>query len=518
MIYLVEIEAYDPLAGAVVVERFATQGYTTGPNDTPAHTHFEERVQDPGNFQRSVFEAGRTNGAASAGFGLIELANADGGIDRMARYAVDGRALRITALADERSPFASRVGVLAGTMQQMEFGWRRATVRLRDRMAALNEPLQKVVYAGTTVAGGMDEAEGAEDDLKDKPKPTLWGRVLNVSPILANRFDLIWQASSRPLASVEAVRDNGVPISFQADYASIATLRAAAIPAGRYGTCLSLGLLRTGSVPSGDLTVDVTEGAAGQRSAALVSRRILEAAGFVAGADFVASDFDTLHAVNPAEVGTWTGLDRRDVSAVLSSVLASVGAWIVPDRLGRFRVRRLDAPVFDADAPVLDRALVLDRGDGIERLATADDGSGVPAAKVTMRYARNWTIQSKATLDATAATAAMKAFAAEEYRNALAEDAAVRERHLLATEPSFDSAFVNLADAQAEAQRRLGIYGVRRDRYRVPVPRAELPDIDLGDVVTLAVDRFDLAGGKPFVVLGEDVTLVTGTTVLDLYG
>ncbi len=517
MIYLIEIEAFDTVVSAAVVERFATHGYTTRPSDDPPNVHFESRVADPGNYQRSVFEQGRTSGPSSIGYGLIELVNADGGLDRMANYAVDGRRLTILSLPDPRSPWSARQVVLTGTMDQIELEWRKVSIRLRDRSAEFSEPLQPTDYAGTTISGGLNEAEG-EDDLKDKPKPTAWGRVFNVSPVLANRFSLIWQVSSRPLSAVDAVRDNGVLLTADVDYPTLTALRAATIPTGRYATCLAAGLIRTQREPAGDLTVDVREGANSQRSAAMTARRVLEFAGFVAGTDFLASDFDALHAANPAEVGWWTGTETADIASVLSALLGSVGAWISPDALGRFRVRRLEAPAFDSATPILDEVVILDGGDGLARLATGDDGKGVPAAKVTVRYARNWTVQTKATLDATNSTPAVRAFAVEEYRNAVAENAAVRTVHLLAKDLTFDTSFAFLADAQAEASRRLAIYGQRRDRYRVPLKAEEASGVTLGDTVMLAIDRFGLDAGKTFVVIGEEVTLATGKIVLDLYG
>lgn len=517
MIYLIEMEAFDTVAGAVVVERFATRGYTTRPTDDPANVHFEGRVSDPGNYQRSVFEQGRTSGPSSIGYGLIELVNADGGLDRMANFAVDGRRLTIMSLPDASSRWSERTVALTGTMDQIELEWRKVSIPLRDRSAEFSEPIQPTDYAGTTISGGLVEAEG-EDDLKAKAKPLAWGRLFNVSPVLANRFWLIWQVSSRPLSAVDAVRDNGVALTFDQDYATLAALRSATIPAGRYATCLAAGLIRTQQEPVGDLTVDVREGANGQRSAAMTARRVLEFAGFVAGTDFLASDFTALHAANPAEVGWWTGTEKADIASVLSALLGSVGAWISPDPQGRFRVRRLDAPSFDPAAPVIDEAVILDGGDGLARQATDDAGRGVPSAKVTVRYARNWTVQTKTALDATNSTPAVRAFAIEEYRNALAESAAVRTAHLLAKDLTFDTAFAFLADAQAEANRRLAIYGQRRDRYRVPMPASEAGGVTLGDTRTLALDRFGLQAGKTFVVIGEEVTLATGKIVLDLYG
>lgn len=364
------------------------------------------------------------------------------------------------------------------------------------------------------VAGSNRFQEHGIDDL-----PALClGRVLNISPVLANRFDLIYQLSSRLLASIDAVRDNGVPLTFAADYPTIAALRGAAIPAGQYATALSLGLLRIGSTANGEITVDATEGGTGQRSAARTVQRILDHRGFVAGTDYEAATFEALHNANPAEVGVFIGTDAREISIVVSQLLASVNGWIVADRLGRFRVGRIVAPVHNPDAPVLDRAIILDKGDGIEPLVTQDENDGVPAKKVTVRYARNWTFQNKATLDRTAATDAVKAFAIEDFRNADAKDDSVASRHLLAGDLMFDTLLVREADAIQEAQRWLAIHSLPRARYRVPVRAAYAAGTDLGDTVTLRLDRFDLSDGKPFLVIGQEVERATGNVRFELWG
>lgn len=516
MIYLVEFDTVDPETGAVTRERFGTEGYTTAPSDDPANVHFEGRIIDPGNFERTVFSDGRTSGQATVGAGYVELAIADGGLDYIASRAVDGRPVMIWGLASATAAWSSRVLIMRGTSARMDFGWRRARLIIRDRLAELAENMAAPLYAGTTIAGGMNEAEGTPDDLKDKGKPALWGRALNLSPVLANSFDLIWQISDKPLRSIETVRDQGVPLTFHADYPTIAALRTATIPAGRYGTALALGLMRTPVTPSGDITVDATEGTDGNRSAARTAWRILEANGFDEGEDFLASDLDDLHAANPAEVGIWTGSEQVSILSVVSQILDSVGAYIVPDRLGMFRIRRVEMP--SIGGPILDQTVLLDAGEGLERLSSGDETSGVPAWKVTVRYARNYTVLSRSMMDETAASEAFKTFATEAFRNAVSEDADIKDIHLLSDEVEFDTLLLDQAAASGEATRRLGIYGARRERYRLLLKSEEAAALDLGETVTLAVNRFGMQAGKPFIIVGIVETLALGRTELQIFG
>lgn len=517
MIYLVEFDAVDA-AGNLVTERLATDGYTTRASDTPSSVYFAERIINPGNFERSMFGIGRTSGEAEVGYGVIECAIGDDGsgetLDRLAGHAVDGRRLRIYGLDSVRSPWAQRVLVFDGTMEQIEISWTVATIRIRDRLAELRKEIQSVTYAGTTVAGGMNEAEGAADDLKDRPKPLLFGIARNIPAVLANRFDRIYQVSSKPLSAILGVYDRGVPLTAGADHATIAALRTATIPGGQYHTALALGLIRVAAAPDGDLTVDASEGNAGDRSAAGIVRRMLDAAGVA----YASQDIVALQATAPAEVGLWLPPETRDLLASITSVLDSVGAYMVPDAQGLMRFGRLDAAL--VGGIVIDRTVILDAGEGIERLVTNDDGRGVPAWKVSVSYARSWMVQNGTALDNTAVTDARKAFVGQEYRQAVSESEAVKDRHLLASELTFTTLIDSEADAVAEAARRMTVYGVRRERYRVPLKTeiAVQMGIDIGDAVTLRLDRFGLSDGKPMIVIAVENELETGITTLDLWG
>lgn len=514
-IYLVEFEGFNRLTRKLQTERFGTSGFTTTPLDDPANAVFEEGIIQPGNYELSIFDNGTTSGKARVGFGVIELALDGASRDYLRHLAVKGRPLRIWGLASTRAPWSSRVRLFSGTMEQIEFGWTRASIRIRDRLQDLRKAIQADTFAGTTIAGGMNEAEGTPDDLKERQKPLLWGQAFNFAPPLANRFDRLYLLSSTSVAEVQAVRDAGVPLAFAANYATLADLRTAAIPAGRYATCLAAGLIRIGSAPLGDITVDAAEGPAGSRSAARTARRMIERAGFVAGRDFLAPSFDALHDLNPAEVGMWIAPGQADLLGCVTGLLDSIGGYIVPDREARFRVGRVDLP--SAGGSRIDHHIALSSGEGIARLATNDPGRGVEAAKVTIQYAVNYTQQTGTAL-AGAATDAVKAFAKDAYRTVFAENPLVREAQLDPPELTFSTFLTKEADARLEAGRRLGVYSADLDRFKVRVPVTELGAVDLGDDIVFAMPRFGLDEGKPFLVIGSDVNFMQGVVSLDLFG
>jgi hypothetical protein len=481
----------------------------------PAAAYYDGRIVEPGNFQRAVFAPGTTGGESTVGAGEIILANPDGGLDGLLDYGLDGRPVRISTIPNESAAASSAARWATATAQQVEVSWNRVTIRLRDRLEMLRVPLQSTVYAGTTTSGGLNSAEGQPEDLRDRPKPLLYGEVYNVPAVLANAFDLIYQLHDGALASIDAVYDAGVPLLFSANYASITALRTATIQGGNYATCLSAGLFRIGASPFGAITADATEGAtAADRTAAQVARRIITRSALTTG-DLDLASFTALDGDNSAPVGIWFP-DPVTALEASNTVLSSVGGWLLPNRLGVFEVGRLEAPAAPV-ASTFTEDEVLERGGGIERIASGDRGAGVPVWRVTVRYRRHYAVQG-ATEVAGCVASARRAELAQEWRSVKAENSAVKTKHLLATELSVDTCLADSADAQAEAERLLALYSVRRDRLIVPVDTDLAAAVDLGRTVSIQVGRWGYSGGRLMTVLGLAEQAAAGVSEIEVWG
>jgi hypothetical protein len=113
-------------------------------------------------------------------------------------------------------------------------------------------------------------------------------------------------------------------------------------------------------------------------------------------------------------------------------------------------------------------------------------------------YARAFTTQTNLT---TAVSAARKAFLAEAVRLGGAEDANIKVDHPFATDPEpIQAYFRDKTDADAEGQRRIDLFRTTRALYRFSVDRRGLL-LDVGDVIKLTHERFDLTLGRLMVVL-----------------
>ncbi|MBY0432202.1 MAG: phage tail protein [Rhodospirillales bacterium] len=517
MLYLVEVTAWNPAVPGPVVLRFASSpGYVTRPDCTPANTVYEPRVISPGNFERHLYRSGATGGGSEVAYGLIILNNADGGLDHLIGHGFDGRTLLIRRGEPDAAYPAGFPVLFRGTVEQAEFSWNRVTLRLRDRQAEIAEkPLQNNRYLGTNVAPGG--VEGTAEDLKGQPKPRLYGRVSNISPPCVNPWKAVYQvsdATGRPLA-IDAVYDKGVRLTRSVARASLAELLAV-VPAGGcwdWYRGAEGAFLRLGSPAAGRITCDAAEGAqASDRTAAGIARGILTGPGGLTDADLDAASLAALDAANPAEMGLWRGTEEDSVGRALDEVLSGIGAYWVPDRLGTFRLGRLEAP----QGPPLERYeawRIL--GPGIERLISSDKGRGVPAWRITVRHSRNYTVQDENELAGVAAD--RRAWLGSEYRSALAENAALCIAHPLAGEITITSLLLSEQAAQAEAQRLLALRGVRRDLVRLKVHAPEAAAIDLGAVVEVRLPRFGWDGGALFRVIGMVEDFERNRTELELW-
>ena len=111
-----------------------------------------------------------------------------------------------------------------------------------------------------------------------------------------------------------------------------------------------------------------------------------------------------------------------------------------------------------------------------------------------------------------------RAFLKTERRYAYTQDTDIALFHATsAGAPLRDSYFADASVAEAEAQRLIGLYNYGRAMYEVVVKNA-LFSVHVGETVHLTYHRWDLSGGKRFVVVGvaDDADRVE-TTLLGVW-
>lgn len=510
MIHLVTMQAHD---GDTVQNIYlATAPFTSKSSDTPSNQFFTDRLEDAGVFARHMFSGGdgvsggTTRGRSEVGYGDLTVINNkpygyDELIDDWITWAFHGWPITIQTVADDTISLDDAETVFTGTMEQLVStdAMNQYSLIIHDRLADLDKPLLTNTYLGTTTSGGIDPGAEGNADLKDQIKPKIWGRTANVACIAVNVYELIYQVSDGTVNSI-AVYDGGLALTLTSNFSTLALLRAATLVPGQYATCLALGLFRLGGITQFELTADVVEGSTtASRSPAQIALRMLDHFGIASG-DIVTATFTALDALNDAEDGIRVDGDTTALDAI-SGVLNDIGAWMAPNELGQFEVGRFSAPSGTAVA-------TFDLNDNLDnppqRVATGDDGKGIPAYSVTVQYDRVGVVMKGSQL-AGSITAPRSLYLGQEYRSVTVEDVSVLTQFPNAPKITITTNLADLADATAEATRVLAMRKIIRDQYIFDLPAETAEDVQIGSIVTLESEdeRMGLADGKLFVCIGR---------------
>ncbi|WP_348656649.1 hypothetical protein [uncultured Sphingobium sp.] len=242
-------------------------------------------------------------GSASFTLRLEALANLDASVRAyrwagaaVSLYAIDGGlSLNAAGSYDVASLDAARI--FKGRVESFAIDGGALSLTAEVDQEPFNKDVLQLTYAGT------GEAEGGED-LKERLKPWIFGRALNVEPILINSVDNVVQFSAYPIQGISALYERGSSFGPSiGNYSSYAQLVAATIPAGSWATCHALGMARLGAPPYGVITGDVDgDNVSGfiRRTGAII-RRVALASGVALGQIDTAS-LDALDAAVPYDI------------------------------------------------------------------------------------------------------------------------------------------------------------------------------------------------------------------------
>jgi hypothetical protein len=478
MTWLLTIEARDPDNQSCVL-RFSDGAY-----DAPDDTLYLPRIQQPGLYQAGLY-AGEIVSVERSGFGETTLINADGGLDYLVDYAVDGRAVVLSLAAE-----SGVIEVLRGTAAGLTYQRNQVSLKLREPQALLQRPHPYKTYAGTNTL--PDGIEGAADDIQGQPKPRVYGDVRNAQPVLVNTAKLIYQISSRDDCTIDAVYDKGAALTQGAAYSSLSNLQSSAPAAGEWRGYK--GYVRLGDSPAGTLTCDARTADAGIADVLTML------------CDEVDQPCEASALEDMGNVGLYV-TDTSNTADLLDQLVA-VGAWWRIDAAGTLRAALLAVPN-SAPTTIQGYEIV-----SIDRKATGASADGLPIWRVTVRADRLETTQTDL---AGAVDEVRRARLGRQYREAIAERPDVLERHPLAGELVIDSTLRDLADAQVAAEAIAELVSVRRDRVTLE-GRVARHQLQIGAGVEVVTPRLGYADGRTMLVLGRQINARTGRLTLELWG
>ena len=512
-IYLIHVKAWN--GSAEVTLNFSSAAYVTGTTNLPPdgvnHTFYDPRITQPAMIQQECWNNGRIGGSSRIGFGTIELANTDGGLDYLTAYAFDGRS--ITVIVGDLSQGGTPVWTVAltGKMAPPVIGIKTVTLYLRDRLQELDVPICTSIYAGdNSLPNGV---EGTAADIGGSRKPRVFGKVLNITPVLVNTSLLIYQVNDGAINDIPKCYYRGAELTKGADYTDLTDMETTAPSAGGYRILKSMGLFRINNAVDGAITCDVTEGAASSdRTAAQIAYDMGIIGGLSSG-DFESADITALDTANSSQLGVYYQDDTTVLQAI-DYVIDSVGAWWGFDRLGKLRMKQWVAP---SGTPV-----VTFTSAEIEELERITDSNSVPTWRLLFKYRKNYTVQKDDI--AGTVTADRKAVISSDGLNFERKSTATLTSNLAAIEVIKETAITGATNGQteagAESLRLINLYKVMRQRYEVTVfiDSTLISTINLGDVVRLQLNRFSMSSGVDFRIMGIKMDMNTKRCFLSLWG
>lgn len=483
MTWTLEMGALDPGGDPVTLR------YSLGRYDDPDDNAFDPRIDQPGLFRAGLFAGALISGDRSS-YGETTLVNADGGLDHLVDYAVDGRDATLCHGVGD-----GRVTALRGTVARMSFESGSVSVVLRGPLEPLQTPHPQAIYAGDNVL--PDGLEGVEGDIAGQVKPLLFGEVANATPVTVNTARLIYQVSDRDDCEITAVYDNGAELTQGAAYGSLSALQGDAPAAGQWRAYN--GYVRLGASPTGTVTVDATTSApaAGDVFEAIAGDRSWRVS---------ADDVVSLNALGALRVYVTSTTDTLDL---LDTLAVSVGGYLNVEPDGTLRCRRLEAPADPADT--IEDYAILD----IQRTATGAGDNRLPVGRVTINADRIETVQRDV---AGSVDDARRARLSQPTRQASAERGETLERHLLAGSLTIDSALASRSSAAQVASELVVVLGVRRDIVTITARVDDVGAVSVGQCLTVRTPRLGYGDGRVMLVIGYRLDAQRGAIEINLWG
>lgn len=526
MIFTAEIVASTDSGGTTTTLYYSTRGFATGASDTPASTHFAERLLAPGNYQRSMGSGRSLLGAVSAAFGEIVLMNTDGELDDLLDYSIGRRSITVRVASSHPGTYPTGWTTLyVATGESMVADGTVIRIVLRDPWSKLNG-----VVCDTFAGTGDYEGDAA---LAGTPKPVVFGRVFNCPLTLIEAAYNIYLAGTQPKSWCKSVRDNGALVTQEVvstgyeDITGLTSLRAYAISAGCWVSADN-STLRLETI-GGEITADVwtfttsyTDADARSTARAGTLINVVATAAGLAGAEISSSDVTALNSALLTDLGTYNegafGYYVKDLTTTYAQVVAAIAqsarAWVGFDRTGVLRFARLSDTLGTSVY-----TFTPNNARELRRVLSDEPGRGVPIKTARVRYAKNWTQQNASSLDA-AVDADIAAEYAEDYARVAEDSNSVGTQFLNAGELTIDApasfayrgttngdlehSAVDSAMDTIDASVILDLWGATRKWLTLTAPFTldQVTTIDLGSVVTVEWPRFGLDAGADFRVAG----------------
>ncbi len=436
--------------------------YFTEPSDAVANQPYFPIIVEGGvpRLSRKIQEV--WGGQSVPAWGPLTLATKmAGGVD-LANADIRDKVLRLSLTGPRNDiPWADRAIMLEGVIGKRSGNPDEGvTIEVLDRQAQFNAiDIPTAVYDGTETANFPSSNIG-------KAKPLCLGTCANITPVLIDTLNLIYQTNDGTINDVTAAYDDGVSL----------TKVAAPPAAGEFSVDAAAATITLGITPSGPVTCDV-QGMKDGTTWLSSTTQIIDWLSRTYG-NVVAGDIDITGLPGDA-IGIYIN-SRQRLADVITRLMKGIIGWWGFTRQSKLRARLFEVPATGGET-FSETSQLSDVKWDEER----DVVWSVP-----LLYRRNWTRNEQ---PATAVDLNTQAWLASEGNESRVDDLTVQSNYPYAvTARRIDTYFDSKAPAEIVASRAIVLFGTPRKRTTVTVPFVD-PPLELGSSITLS-DTGDVDG------------------------
>lgn len=465
--------------------------------DTPAHTYIPGLLSKSLNFGASFFTgADPVKLSNSGGTGVLDMVDLKQELEYLHDYSWDNADLEIFR-GDFDALYSAWSSVAKLTATDLIGNQNLKRIRLRDAAWRLQCPVHNKYYLGT---GGI---EGGAN-LTGQWKPYLLGYGNNLPAIqidTANQiFQFTWTSSA-----VSAVRHGGIPLTFDANYASYALLAAATVPTGKYATCEAQGLVRPNVTLTRSIRVDAQgdfstqNGQTTPYQRAQIARRVATCYGdtnYADSGDLDTASFSAVASAHTAFCGWFWDKEISKANALTEIMSGILGYWYLKAN-GKLAIGYLrDPSLLTADT------IIPYKDYGMSTIEMIDMIS--PRAVTKIGYLRNYGPEDISSLASGVNQDDAIYYGSESLWYTRDTKAAIQAIYPTAQTVQIQGNFQQSTDAQAEANRQHTIFSVPRRRYRWSMEIDIFADILDQPIQITGVNQLSLGSSKQLLCVGVD--------------
>lgn len=384
-------------------------------------------------------------------------------------------------------------------------------IPLRDPAYWLERPAQAAVYGGTGGYDGTAEIKGLS--IPRARGGTSINPIRYVEPLLIDPANLIYQYSDGPGTVVELFEGGDTGWTLQGDTTN---LYAGSTAAGQYRTDNSRGLLQLGTKPIRKVTAHVTgnfplAGAIlylGNLARYSLTEDMLLPADLIDDAAFAA-----LAGAYPYLSGYWLGPSEISGVELLSYLMASMGAHVVPGRDGKLRPLVMRA-FTGSETPAASWGTETVINITPRVLAAPLDP---PPYRWRVGYRRNHTPMSS-DLDPDVGAARQQELAREMALGQWASASVLSRYRRPSDPPAVGGALLSAVSAGVVAGDLGALFSSGRRLYDVTVPLPAAIARDLGQIVRITYPMPRFRDGLTVQIVGERIRPGDAAVTLEVFG